>query len=116
MIKRRRPFDNLIPLVIAAMAGMPSVLAQDGGSGDAVTVRKTKEGLHFQLPPDWPVEKRGGVVAPIPIEEYLAKKFSALEARLQAMEQQLGGIDVRLRVLEEEAKKRRETLQSGGSP
>ncbi len=68
------------------------------------TVQKTADNLHFQLPPDWPVEKRGGVVAPVPVEEYLAMKFSVLESRLQAMEQRLSSLDVRLRILEERAK------------
>jgi hypothetical protein len=75
------------------------------------TVRKTKEQLHFELPPDWPVEKRGGIVAPIPVEEYLAKKFKSLEAQLQAIEQRLNGLDLRMRVLEEAAKSK--TPQQG---
>ena len=74
---------------------------------ESVTVRKTSERLNFNLPPDWPIEKRGGIMAPIPIEEYLARKFKAIESRLQGVEEHLNGLDVRLRVLEEEAKKQR---------
>ena len=92
-------------LALAAPLGAEAATAKE----DAVTVQKTKEGLHFNLPPDWPVEKRGGVMGPIPIEEYLSKKFSALNTQLQSLEQRLNGLDVRLRVAEEELKKQRQT-------
>ena len=77
-----------------------------------MTVEKTSEQLHFKLPPDWPIEKRAGMVQPIPVEEYLAMKFKALEARLQVLEQHLSGLDLRLRVLEEGLPKRSQGLKS----
>ena len=86
---------------------------------ETVTAVVTKEGLHFKLPQDWPVEKRGGVVAPIPVEEYLAQKFSAMQSRLQALEQRVVGLELKLRVMEEELKRQKEKgLQSveAGSP
>lgn len=64
-------------------------------------VVQTKSGLHFRVPADWPIEERNGVTAPVPIEEYVTKKFAALEARIRTLEQQLSGSDLRLRVLEE---------------
>ena len=77
-----------------------------------VTVDKTSERLHFKVPADWPIEKRGGVTAPIPIEEYLARKFKALEGSVQSMEQRVNGLDLRLRVLEEEKKTKGAGLRS----
>ena len=77
---------------------------EEPSSAGSATVRKTKEQLHFELPPDWPIEKRGGVVGPIPVEEYLAMKFKGLEARLQAVQQQMSGMDLRVRVLEDNSK------------
>jgi len=89
-------------------------------SGDAIakqkngkaTVTKSKNGLHFQVPDDWPIEERGGIVAPIPIEEYLARKFEKLELRIRTIEQSLSGIDLRLRVLEEKSKAAEKKLRS----
>jgi len=89
--------------------------ADDAGTKEPATIHRTQEGLHFNLPADWPIERRNGVVGPIPVEEYIAQKFKALEARLQAMEQRFNGFDVRLRVLEEESKARQKTLQSSGA-
>jgi hypothetical protein len=80
------------------------------------TVKKTKDGLHFQLPPDWPVEKRGGMTVPIPVEEYLGQKFKAIESRLQAIEQRFSGFDVRLRALEEALKRPPDRLRSSEQP
>jgi hypothetical protein len=103
----------MLVLVLLLMLGTtPPARAEDAASSEPPTVQKTSEGLHFKVPPDWPIEKRGGIMAPIPIEEYLARKFKALEAQLQALEQRLNGFDVRLRVVEEQAKKQREGLRS----
>ena len=75
---------------------------------ERVAVPKTKERLHFTLPPDWPVEKRGGIVAPIPVEEYLAKRFKAIDERFSAMDerfkalaQQVADMERRLKHLEQ---------------
>ena len=101
----------LAVLAAGAMAGEARAEDKKKGGVDL----KTEDGLHFQLPPDWPVEKRGGLVAPIPIEEYITKKFTALESRLQNLEQQVSALDLRLRVAEERSKK--EQLKSSeGAP
>lgn len=82
---------------------------------DAKTVTKTKDGLHFNVPPDWPIEERNGVVGPIPAEEYMARKFSGMDSRLKTLEQQVAGFDLRLRVLEEAMKEERQSgLRSSG--
>ena len=91
---------------------VPSARAEDTTSVDT-SVDKTAERLHFKVPPDWPIEKRSGVLAPIPIEEYLARKFHGLETQLQSMEQRMNGLDVRLRVLEETTKKPRSNAAGG---
>jgi hypothetical protein len=99
-----------------AAAGLllgPGASAETLSSSENPTVRKTQSGLHFQVPADWPIEERGGIVGPIPIEEYLGRKFSAVEARLRNLEQQLSAMEIRLRLLEEEAKKAK-ALQSSG--
>ena len=106
----------IIGVGLAALCGIERVGAEDGSSKEPTTVRKTEERLHFQLPPDWPIERRGGMTGPIPVEEYLAQKFSALESRLQAIEQRFNGFDIRLRVLEEQAKKQSQAQQPSGAP
>ncbi len=77
----------------------------DKSEKESGTVLKTEDGLRFKLPADWPIERRGGVTAPIPMEEYLSRKLTAIEARLQGLERQVSAFDLRLRVLEEQAKK-----------
>jgi len=44
---------------------------------------KSKNGLNFDVPEDWPIEKRGGITAPIPIEEYITMKFKVTEEKFQ---------------------------------
>lgn len=92
----------------AALAGAPRAQAKDAEG----TVRKTEQGLHFQVPEDWPVERRAGVVTPVPIEEYLARKFKTLDAAVQGLEQRVSGLDLQVRVLQDEVKKTREGLRS----
>ena len=50
---------------------------------------KKKSGLNFQVPEDWPIEKRGGILAPIPTEEYFLIKFKATEEEFQAIKADL---------------------------
>lgn len=105
------------PSVVAAvvgllvLAGAWSAEAKDERA-EGTTVIRTEEGLRFKLPADWPVEKRGSIVAPIPVEEYLSKKFSVLDTRLRQLEQQLASFDLRLRVIEEHLKEQNR-LRSG---
>lgn len=75
---------------------------------EAATTVRTKDGLRFKLPPDWPIENH----APISLEEYLARKFGALEKQLQGLEQQVSGMDLRVRVLEEQSKKQQQQMKS----
>jgi len=100
--------------MLSVVSGRTLIWAEEASSSDA-TVTKTAERLHFKLPPDWPIEKRGGVTAPIPIEEYLAMKFKAVQSQMQVLEQRFNGFDVRLRALEEAAEKQKQGLHSGGS-
>lgn len=102
--------------VVAAALGLAAILPgapARAADKEEVTVVKTRGGLNFKLPPDWPVEKRDGVMGPIPIEEYLAMKFSGIDQRLQGLEKQITAMDLRLRVAEEEMKQQKR-LQSNG--
>ncbi|MBN1870241.1 MAG: hypothetical protein JW847_06690 [Candidatus Omnitrophica bacterium] len=46
---------------------------------------KKVDRLNFQLPEDWPVVKRGGLVTPVPTEEYVSMKFKDIEKEFQAV-------------------------------
>lgn len=52
---------------------------------------KSKSGLNFHVPEDWPIEKRGGILGPIPTEEYMVIKFTKVEEEFQAMKADLKG-------------------------
>ena len=79
----------------------PLAWAEDAAAAKPLMQRKTVKGVTFNLPPDWPIEERDGFTAPIPVEEYLARKFRRLESRLQMLEQRFSGFDLRLRILEQ---------------
>jgi hypothetical protein len=100
-----------LAMLAGLLLGAAVAWAADKRESDGMVV-KTEEGIRFKLPADWPIEKRNGIVAPIPVEEYLSKKLSAIESRLQQTEQQMGALDLRLRVIEEELKKP-QRLKSG---
>ena len=115
-MRRPRPPKACAWLVTACLGSATVFAETPSGKEPPATVHKTEEGLHFDVPPDWPIEKRNGVVGPIPIEEYLGRKFQALTSQLQALEQRFNGFDVRLRVMEEEMKKQKQGLRSGDAP
>lgn len=50
---------------------------------------KTQKGLRFNVPDDWPVEKRGGGLAPVPVEEYVLKRFKQVQDDLDALRNDL---------------------------
>ena len=52
---------------------------------------RTIEGIHFKVPEDWPIEDRGGSLAPIPVEEYVGIKFAKYDSRIAALEASLKG-------------------------
>ncbi|MBI4323247.1 MAG: hypothetical protein HY596_03115 [Candidatus Omnitrophica bacterium] len=117
---RRRPsfgwmLEGLLIVVMSLLWTTAGRAADDQRGERSSGVVKTEEGLRFRLPSDWPVEKRGAVVAPIPVEEYLSRKLSGFDARLRVLEQQLGSFDLRLRVLEE-AVKEQGRLRSSSEP
>ncbi len=103
-------------LMVGMVMAVGGAWAADPKDGKG-TVKKTAQGLSFQVPPDWPIEKRNGVVGPIPVEEYLTTKFGAFEARVQSLEKQQTALEMRLSVMQEELKKQK-GLKSveGGTP
>lgn len=80
------------------------------------TVVRTSDGLKFTVPPDWPIERRSGVVGPIPIEEYLARKFNALDKKIQTLEQKLISLESKVGTLETQGKKKPLHSSEGGEP
>jgi len=61
---------------------------------------KEQEGLRFDVPEDWPIEKRGGVVAPIPVDEYLVIKFKEVDKKIEALSDEIESFGARVDVLE----------------
>lgn len=59
-----------------------------GGFSHAESLTEIK-GLKFNVPEDWPIEKRNGIIAPIPIGEYITIKFEAVEEKFQAIKDEL---------------------------
>lgn len=98
----RAPAAALLLLVLAVPAARG---ADEETDAAASTMVRTSDGLKFVVPPDWPIEKRNGIVAPIPIEEYLNRKFSGLERKVQALEEKVSALESKLSVLEARAKK-----------
>ncbi len=77
---------------------------------------KTERGLHFKVPADWPVEERNGIVSPVPIEEYLSRKFSAITSRFNVLEERVNTLEKRLRASEKETQRLKESLQALQKP
>lgn len=66
---------------------------------DEDLIVRTEKGLRFKLPKDWPVEKRGGAIGPIPIEEYVALKFDKVNTQLQKIEQSIADLSIDIQEL-----------------
>ena len=56
----------------------------------------TKEGLVFSVPSDMPIDRKNGLVQPIPYEEYLYIKFKLMEERMKSMEEHLDKMEEKM--------------------
>ncbi len=56
----------------------------------------TKEGLKFRIPSDMPIETRGGLVSPVPFDEYLYIKFKKIEERVTEVDKKLAEVDKKI--------------------
>ena len=63
-----------------------ALISPMGAYADDEASVKTEKGLRFAVPEDWPIEEHGGALAPISVEEYVARKFKAIETRLEIIE------------------------------
>jgi hypothetical protein len=72
----------------------------------------TKEGLNFRVPEDMPIQKKDGIVAPVPFDEYMYGKFKKMDARLERIEQQLASIE---KTLQEMKQSQPKVLKAGGN-
>ena len=56
----------------------------------------TKEGLVFRIPSDMPIERRAGILSPVPFEEYLYIKFKKIEEKLVEVDKKLSETDKKI--------------------
>jgi hypothetical protein len=85
-------FGKMLLLMVLASIPLSSVFCADDAQEDInfqYQTVTTKDGLTFRVPEDMPIEKRGGIQAPIPFDEYMYGKFKKMDTRLQRMETQL---------------------------
>ena len=61
----------------------------------------TKEGLKFRIPSDMPIEKRSGLVAPVPFDEYLYIKFKKIDEKVAEVDKKITNMDKKIDRLEE---------------
>ncbi|MBN1587248.1 MAG: hypothetical protein JW937_07450 [Candidatus Omnitrophica bacterium] len=64
------------------------------------TVKETK-GLRFDVPEDWPIVERGGIIAPVSVAEYMDQRMKAVEKRMSLIETKFNDLESRLLTLEE---------------
>ena len=108
-----RLLKKLIIAVLLPWAVTFSAIGQNG----LIYAQNTKEvdGLHFQVPEDWPVEKRGGVLGPIPTEEYVSIKFKEIDKEFLAVKDELSdkisGIQTHLEKMESESANKMKNAQ-----
>ena len=71
---------------------------------------KTEKNLRFQVPQDWPIEERNGVIGPIPIEEYLSRKFADVNVQLTSLNQQMNLLEARLQKTENQLREKKQQV------
>jgi methyl-accepting chemotaxis protein len=75
----------ILTICVAFLSAVPFPV--DGAEEDEMV--QTQKGLRFAVPDDWPIEKRAGILGPIPVEEYVAMKFDNVLSQFDAVTQAL---------------------------
>lgn len=92
-----------LSIVLVGMCFTVGVKAEEAESDNYYKTVTTPEGLTFRVPEDMPIEKRNGIVAPVPFEEYIYGKFRKLDARVHKLEKTTANMEERLTALEKKA-------------
>jgi|GEM_PF-1377918 len=74
----------------------PEAMSQENdgaGEDDDKLEVKSQKGLLFNLPEDWPIQKNGATLGPIPIEQYLALKFDKANERIAELEARVKSLE-----------------------
>jgi len=100
MNKGKSSVGSLVILLLVLLAGIPCVQADEGTDEMNPNVVKKYRGLQFKVPEDWPIEKVGNTIGPIPIEEYMGRKFNDLNLRLKKQEDAMAAMEKRLEAVE----------------
>jgi peptidoglycan hydrolase CwlO-like protein len=79
----------LIAVIILFVCGLMITSLRSASTEEDNKVKRVEKGLRFNVPEDWPVEERNGVVAPVPVEEYLESKFKDITSQLESIKQDL---------------------------
>jgi len=90
-------------LALFSGGGFVRAFAEIEEEENLITV-ETKEGLRFEVPSDRPIVKRNGVVAPIPMDEYLHQKMKTLLKRIDELDQKVEAVIDRVDRIEKEAR------------
>ncbi|OGX37012.1 MAG: hypothetical protein A3G91_06235 [Omnitrophica WOR_2 bacterium RIFCSPLOWO2_12_FULL_50_9] len=105
-------FINMGVLCLCLIAGIKEcpVYAQEDAKSPP-----SQKGLHFGVPEDWPIEKRGGVLAPVPMEEYVMTRFKNTASQFETIKSELTGLIQGIRAdledFKNSSRQRLETLQ-----
>ena len=90
MNKLAKKFISVFPIYALLMPALSlSEARAEEGEGEANFEYRTvvtKEGLSFRVPEDMPIEKRGGIQAPIPFDEYVYGKFDRMDKKVRTLE------------------------------
>jgi uncharacterized phage infection (PIP) family protein YhgE len=85
------------------------------GNGHAQDIKQMGN-LNFRVPDEWPVEKKGGLVMPVPTEEYVTMKFKEIEKEFLAVRSEMaetfGRFELTLMNMEKDLSKETKKFES----
>jgi len=102
MNKVKSGLGSMAILLLVFLAGDPCGWTDETETNDEMNpyVVKSYEGIQFKVLKDWPIEKVGNRVGPIPMDEYLSRKFNDLTLRLKKQEDAMAAMEKRLATVE----------------
>ena len=101
-MKRAAIIIGIVSMGLLSVCFLNTLADEDPMTDDEVILKPEGEGHRLLLPKDWPVERKHGVVSPVPFEQYLSMKFNQVKDRFKQTDARIAVLERRVEQLEQE--------------
>ncbi len=108
-----RKYITLISCAVVLLcSSLVSIADEEADYSEYAPSVRTVDGINFSVPADRPIKKVHGLLTPMPLDEYMAMKFSKQEERIRSIEDSINKIEEDIALIKNELKKDLKSLKN----